>query len=90
MGNRHFQLGLRIMIVIGSMLGFLSSWILFAHSGKPVATTSVNVPAVQQLAPLSGNQGFDNQTQSSFGLQPITPFQVQGGFGGTRFRTAGS
>ncbi len=89
-GNRDFQLGLRILIVIGSMLGFLSSWMLFAHSGKPVATTSVDVPIVQPLAPAGSNQGLDNQSQPSFGLQPVSPFSSQGGFGVTRFRTSGS
>lgn len=89
MGNRNFQFGLRIMIVIGSMLGFVSSWILFAHSGKPVAATNDAVPAIQQQVPVFDNQGLGNQNQS-FGLQPITPFSQSGGFGVTRFRTSGS
>lgn len=89
MGNRSFQMGLRILIVIGSMLGFVSSWILFAHSGKPVSAANDAVPAIQQQVPVFDNQGLSNQNQS-FGLQPITPFSQSGGFGVTRFRTSGS
>ncbi len=90
MDNRQVKSGLRSMIVIGSLLGFFSSWILFAHSGKPVATPIDNVPAVQQPAPFLSNQGSGNQDQQSFGLQPIVPFSPTGGFGVTRFRTSGS
>ncbi len=66
MGNRKFQFGLRIMIVIGSMLGFVSSWVLFAHSGKPIAASNDAVPAIQQQAPVFDNQGLGNQNQSCF------------------------
>jgi hypothetical protein len=62
-----FQSAIRILIFIGSAVGFFGGWALFAHSNKPVAA-EVSAPSVAPLPSLSP-LNFDAPTS----LQPIQP-----------------
>jgi hypothetical protein len=62
-----FQYAIRMLIFIGSVVGFFGGWALFAHSNKPVAAQA-SAPSVAPLLPLSP-LNFDAPTS----LQPIQP-----------------
>lgn len=65
-----FQYGLRMLIVAGSLGGFLGGWALVAHAGKPVATESQ--PASVAPAPLPTLAPLDfSGNDSAAGLQPL-------------------
>ena len=34
---KHFKIGLRIWILITSVLSFLTGWVMLAHAGKPAS-----------------------------------------------------
>ena len=92
-----YQRKLRMLIATGSAVGFLGSWALLAHAGKPVAAgtvttvgdtvTTISIPA--KLPPIdfksleaTGNSG----SAQSFVPPPVT-FQS---FSRPRLRTGGS
>lgn len=87
----RFQNKLRLLIVVGSAVGFLGSWGLLAHAGKPAATSPdpVVVPAVPaQLPPIDFNSL--ESTSGSGNLQPLPALPPMPSFGFPRLRTGGS
>ena len=81
---KPFKSFLHVLITLASLIGFLSSWILLAHSRKPVQTVQAQV--LDPLPPLQPIQSFDS---TSLGLQVIAPLPVQRNFG-SDFITRGS
>jgi hypothetical protein len=67
--------GIRLIIGMGSVVGFLGGWVLLAHAPKPVGeapTTRVEIaaPAPEFLAPQPGDP-----FQGSQGLVPLPTFR---------------
>ena len=72
-----FQRKLRLLIVTGSAMGFLGGWGLLAHSGKPVANTSVDSAPAPTLAAPSALPPLDfNAIESSGGSSQLQPLPV--------------
>lgn len=97
-----FKFGLRIWIMLTSVMSFLMGWIMIAHAPKPIqpgSSVSANVANIPTLAPLpnldNGNiQNSGNLFQGSpFSVQPSVqqPFQSSNNFSSMpAFRTGGS
>ena len=62
---KHFKFGLRIWITVSSLLIFLTSWIMFGHSPKPISSPQAYVTPLPTLAPLPPMDGSGTQQQSS-------------------------
>jgi hypothetical protein len=74
-----FKFGLRVWIMLTSVMSFLLGWIMIAHAPKPVQASSVsttnNVVSIPTLAPLpSLNDGTGQSTGNPF---KSTLFSVQ-------------
>lgn len=77
---------IRVLIAAGSLGGFFGGWALFAHSGKPVASTPFT-PA--ELAP-APEQPQDMPQLSLPQLQPVQPLPSFSSGPRLRLRTGGS
>ncbi len=87
----RFQHKLRFIIVAGSAIGFLGSWGLLAHAGKPVASNSDPAPAQTvptKLPPLDFKSL--ESTSGSGNLQPLPALPAMPSFRFPRLRTGGS
>jgi hypothetical protein len=89
-----FQHKLRWLIVAGSTVGFLGSWGLLAHAGKP-ASNSLTVPdpmsvqsVPQQLPPIDFKSLESAQGAGS--LQPLPALPAMPAFRAPRLRSGGS
>ncbi len=89
-----FQNRLRLLIVTGSAVGFVSGWGLLAHAGKPVATNALtttdaaSVTLPSQLPPIDFKSL--ESTRGSANLQPLPVMPPSSSFGRLRLRTGGS
>lgn len=81
-----FKFGLRLWIMLTSIMSFLAGWIMLAHAPKPVqnsSPSSVNIAPLPTLAPLpdlgsSNNQNSWNPFQNSpLSVQPQVQQPVQ-------------
>ncbi len=81
-----FKFGLRLWIMLTSVMSFLAGWIMLAHAPKPVqnsSPSSVNIAPLPTLAPLpdlgsSNNQNSWNPFQNSpLSVQPQVQQPVQ-------------
>ena len=73
-----FKFGLRLWIMLTSVVSFLMGWIMIAHAPKPIqpgSSSSVNVAIIPTLAPLPNLE--DGNIQNSGGLFQSSPFSVQ-------------
>jgi hypothetical protein len=61
---KPFKLGLRIWITVSSVLIFLTSWVIFGHSPKPISLQAYVTP-LPTLEPLPPIPGSDNAQKSS-------------------------
>lgn len=76
---------LRLLVLVGSVTGFLGGWAMIAHAGKPApapAPANVDISVPDALPPLQFNQPSS--------LQPIQPLQPLPQTSLPRFRTRGS
>jgi len=81
-----FKIGLRIWIMLTSVLSFLAGWIMLAHAPKPIqnsAPSSANIAPLPTLAPLPGLDTGNNQSgwnlfqNSSPSVQPQVQQPIQ-------------
>ena len=75
---RLFKIGLRIWIMLTSVLSFLAGWIMLAHAPKPIqnsSPSSANIAPLPTLAPLAGLNTGNNQ--NSWNLFQNSPLSVQ-------------
>ncbi|MCL4393622.1 MAG: hypothetical protein M1482_02220 [Chloroflexi bacterium] len=82
------QPALRVMVLLGSILGFSGGWALIAHANKPVAADTApaaSAPADSSVPASLPPLDFNAPSQ----LQPI-PQQSAPQFSMPRFRTRGS
>ena len=73
-----FKFGLRLWIMLTSVLSFLMGWIMLAHSPKPIqnsSPSSANIAPLPTLAPLPNLSTGNNQ--SSWNLFQNSPLSVQ-------------
>lgn len=68
---KSFKFGLRIWITVSSILIFLTSWIVFGHSPKPVGAGSAQayvtpLPTLQPLPPMPGSTSAQQSSGFSF------------------------
>lgn len=61
-----FKFGLRIWLTVASAFIFVTSWMMFSHSPKPVQ--SPDVPPAPTLAPLPPMQGSTKNATGIFSL----------------------
>ncbi len=73
---KPFKSVLHFLITLASMIGFLSGWVFFAHSRKPIQPAQAQV-----LAPLPPLQPIQTFNSASSGLQVIQPAPVVRSFG---------
>jgi len=98
-----FQHKLRLLIITGSTVGFMGSWALLAHAGKPASTADTFVedttfaPVTSQVAAPAPLPPLDfaaiEAGQSTASVQPLVPqsFAPQPVFQRrARIRTGGS
>ncbi|HLO27991.1 MAG TPA: hypothetical protein VK249_02575 [Anaerolineales bacterium] len=72
------RIGLRVWLMIASVLSFVGGWILLVHAPKPnqgaslYGVTTQTRPTLEPLPPLSnfGGGGDDSQNQFLFNVQP--------------------
>ncbi len=75
---KPFKIVLHILITLASVFGFLSGWMMLAHSRKPVQAASpvgslaplAPLPALQPLQPI---QTFNSSSSSVQLIQPLAP-----------------
>src|SRR5689334_21659322 len=88
------KLGIRFWITLTSVFSFLTGWVMLAHAPKPNRanspsnSTSISIPTLQPLQPLSGFGSDDNNSQNQqpfFSVQPSVRSQFR-----QSFRTGGS
>jgi hypothetical protein len=73
-----FKIGLRIWIMLTSVLSFLAGWIMLAHAPKPVqnsSPSSANIAPLPTLSPLPDLGSGNNQ--NSWNLFQNSPLSVQ-------------
>jgi hypothetical protein len=78
-----FQHKLRLLIVTGSAVGFISGWALLAHAGKPVSNT----------AALVEDTSFARVTAQATALEPLPPLDfaaIEAGRGTTSVQSLSS
>lgn len=96
--KQFYKVGVRIWILLVSVVSFLLGWAFFAHSNKPVAAAQAaqplppggTLPPIPTLPPVGT---FNNQNQSSQQLQliqPVQPLQQMPAFNFPSFRSGGS
>ncbi len=89
---KHFKSILRLWFATTSVVGFLGGWVLFAHSGKPVAANAdqqaVAVEATP-FAPLPTLAPLPAMGDPITNLQPL-PVMPQAQMFAPRMRTGGS
>lgn len=95
-----FQHKLRLLIATGTTIGFLGSWALLAHAGKPVSNNgtfaddtsfvafTAQVAAPADLPPL--DFAAIEAGRGSASLQPLMTQPMFQAFGRARLRTGGS
>jgi len=91
---KPLKLGLRVWILITSLVSFLGGWALLSHAGKPAPLGSAPATTSSSLAPiptLPAVPSIDSLTSGSSNLQPLPSLQLntsQNFF--PRMRTSGS
>jgi hypothetical protein len=75
-----FKLGLRLWIMLTSVLSFLMGWILLAHAPKPVqpsfsTSSPASVDSIPTLAPLPSLDAGNGQNNGN--IFQSSPFSVQ-------------
>lgn len=70
---KSFKFGLRIWITVSSVLIFLTSWIVFGHSPKPVDAGQAYVTPLPTLEPLPPMPGSAD-AQPAQGFWPFSLF----------------
>ena len=94
---KPLQHKLRWLIVAGSTVGFLGSWGLLEHAGKPVTDTvttnpdPVVVPAAPQKLPPIDFRSLEATNGSAQSIQPLPALpQMPSFFSRPRLRSGGS
>ena len=87
---------LRWLIVAGSTVGFLGSWGLLAHAGKPatdiitINPDPVSVPAVPQKLPPIDFKSLEATNGSARSIQPLPALPPMPSFSRPFLRSGGS
>jgi hypothetical protein len=71
---KPFKFGLRIWITVSSLLIFLTSWIMFGHSPKPISSPQAYIAPLPTLAPLPPMSGSVNTQQRNSGFSFFSLF----------------
>jgi hypothetical protein len=71
---KPFKFGLRIWITVSSLLIFLTSWIMFGHSPKPIGSPQAYITPLPTLAPLPPISGSVNTQQPNSGFSFFSLF----------------
>lgn len=79
---KSLQSAVRLLVLVGSIMGFFGGWAFLAHANKPVATNSAPAAALPTLPPLN----LDSPSQ----LQPLEPLQTVPQLSRPTLRTRGS
>jgi hypothetical protein len=88
---KNFKIGLRIWILITSVISFLTGWVMLAHAGKPaplfqaaqttpldpISNQSANLPTAIPMPTIITPIPLDNgNSASSASLQPLPALPI--------------